>query len=176
MEEKIIDESNFHEHFHDVRFHRPKRGQVMARYSATAEFVNGQLKRDVIDLLAKEGKAEAATRVMRKLGMAVQRDALRVVREMAEDLISGISPEKVEEKPYKYTMEAFYYCDKADVPAGDPHWTVIGLSNLDEFLDAAENRLRIEAKIVDPNAETSPNPPDRHAVPAGPGVVLSSEG
>lgn len=44
-EETVIDESNFNEYFFDVRKHGPKRNQIMARFSAVAEFVDGQMKR-----------------------------------------------------------------------------------------------------------------------------------
>lgn len=148
MTEEIIDESNFNEHFFDVRLHKPQRGQIMARYAAVAEFVNGRLKKDIIDLIYAKNKPEAATRVMRKLGCAAERDAIRVCREIARDLVAGLTPQEVEEKIYKYTIEVFYYTFKENVPVGDPHWSTISLKNLDEFLDAADNKLRMKTKII----------------------------
>jgi hypothetical protein len=149
VSELIIDESNFSEYFFDVRQNTPQRGQVMARYSAGAEFVDGRLKQDIIDLVRNKDKAAAASRVMRKLGCATEADSFRIPREIAEDLLSGMTAEQVEQKAYKYTIEAFYYTEKQHIPLDDPHWSVISLSNLDEFLDAADNKLKIRSKIVD---------------------------
>ena len=67
-DEIVIDESNFTQHFRDCRMHRPQRGDVMAKYTAIAEFVDGRMKQDIIDLLVNHEKAYAATQVMRKLG------------------------------------------------------------------------------------------------------------
>jgi hypothetical protein len=121
----------------------------MARYCATAEFVGGRLKKDIIDLIVNRDKAEAATRVMRKLGCAVERDSIRVVKEIAKDLASGMTPQEVEDKPYKYGVEVFYYTKKEYVPDNDPHWSLIALKNLDEFLDAAGNKLQMRSRIVE---------------------------
>ena len=151
--EIVIDESNFSQHFRDCRMHRPERGDVMAKYTAIAEFVDGRMKRDVIDLLVNHEKAYAATQVMRKLGCATEFDAIRVCKEMAEDLASGMTPEEVEKKVYEYRMEAFYYTKKENVPVDDPHWTLIGIANLDSFLDRDSNKVSIQTKIVEPKVE-----------------------
>ena len=95
-DEIVIDESNFTQHFRDCRMHRPERGDVMAKYTAIAEFVDGRMKQDIIDLLVNHEKAYAATQVMRKLGCATEFDAIRVCKEIAEDLASGMTPEEVE--------------------------------------------------------------------------------
>jgi hypothetical protein len=124
----------------------------MARYAAVAEFVDGRLKKDIVDLIFNKNRPEAATRVMRKLGCATELDSIRVCREIAQDLLSGMKPHEVEQKVYKYTIEVFYYTFKENVPVDDPHWSTISLNNLDEFLDAAENKLRIKSKIInEPN-------------------------
>lgn len=147
--ELVIDDTNFDQYFFDVRMNSPKRGQVMARYAAMAEFVGGRLKKDIIDLIVNRDKAEAATRVMQKLGCAVERDSIRVVKEIAKDLASGMTPQEVEDKPYKYNVEVFYYTQKEYVPTDDPHWSLIALKNLDEFLDAAGNKLQIRSRVVE---------------------------
>lgn len=147
--ELVIDQSNFDQYFFDVRTHKPQRGQVLARYTASAEFVDGRLKKDVIDLIYNRDKAEAATRVMRKLGFATEREALRVCKELAKDLAVGMTPQEVEEKIYKYQVEVFYYTQKEYVPTDDPHWSIISLTNLDEFLDAAGQKINIKGKVVD---------------------------
>ena len=151
--EIVIDESNFTQHFRDCRTHRPERGDVMAKYTAVAEFVDGRMKQDIIDLLVNHEKAYAATQVMRKLGCATEFDSIRVCKEMAEDLASGMTPEEVERKVYEYRMEAFYYTKRENIPVDDPHWTVISIANLDSFLDKDNNKVTLRAKIVEPQSE-----------------------
>lgn len=150
MTEELITEENFDQYFFDVRKHRPKRGQVLARYAAVAEFIEGRLKKDIIDLIYDKDKPEVATRVMRKLGHATEKDSLRVCREIAADLAQGMTPAEVEQKTYKYVLEMFYYTEKENVPKGDIHWSIIGLDNLDNFLDAGNNLLKMKVNVVEP--------------------------
>lgn len=152
-EEVVIDASNFDSYFFDVRMNKPQRGQVMARYAASAEFVDGRLKKDIIDLIYNKDKAEAATRVMRKLGCATEKDAIRVCKEIAKDLVGGMTVEEVEQKIYKFTIEVFYYTKAEYVPKDDPHWSIISLKNLDEFLDASQKKIRIQTKVVEDEAK-----------------------
>lgn len=126
-EDLVIDASNFGEYFFDVRMHTPRKGQVMARYTAIAEFISGPEKQQMIDLLHMPEKARPAVQVMRKLLFANERDAFRVPREMVEDLTKGMSIQEVLDKPYRYTLEYFYYVDPQHVPEGDPHWCKIPL-------------------------------------------------
>lgn len=149
-EDLVIDETNFSQYFRDCRISRPEKGDVIARYCAIAEFVDGQMKKDIIDLLLNKDKAFAATQVMRKLGCANQKDAIRICREVAEDLANGMTPEEVEKKVYEYELEVFYYTKKEYVPLGDPHWSVISIANLDTFLDASNQKLTMKAKHIIP--------------------------
>ncbi len=128
-EEIVIDESNFDQYFFDIRTNRPKPGQIMACYSAMAEFVRSHEKWQLIDLLKMPNKAEAATQIMRKLLFASELDAIRVSRQIAEDLSKGMSEELILDKPYKYKVEIFYYTMPEYLPA-DPHWISISLLNL----------------------------------------------
>jgi len=155
-DELVIDEKNFAQYFRDCRISRPDRGDVIARYSAVAEFIDGQMKRDIIDLLHNRDKAFAATQVMRKLGCATQADSVRICKEVCQDLAAGMSLKEVEQKVYTYNIEVFYYTKKEYIPIDDPHWTVIGINNLDEFLDKANQRLKITSKIIE--KEKGPEP------------------
>lgn len=148
-DELVIDENNFSQYFRDCRISKPERGDILARYMAKAEFIDGKMKQDIIDLLANRDKALAATKVMQKLGCATYKDAIRICKEICLDLSSGMSFEEVEKKVYKYDIELFYYTKKDYVPLNDPHWEIIGLSNLDEFLDQAGNKLKMTSKIVE---------------------------
>lgn len=121
-EELVIDESNFHEHFFDARKNAPKPGQVLACYESFAEFVDGNLKRDVLHLLLNTTKAEAGQRLLQKVAGATAESALRVVQEMTKDLISGQSPAEVAAKPYEFHLQMFYYTDPSNVPQDDPRW------------------------------------------------------
>lgn len=154
--ELVIDESNFTQYFRDCRNSRPEREDVIACWTGKAEFVDGLMKRDIIDLLLNKDKALAAIQVMRKLGGATEKDAIRVCREIANDLFNGMLPNDVEFKTYEYNIQLFYYAKKQYIPLDDPHWTIIGIENLDEFLDAANQRLKMTSRIV----EVFPTPPE----------------
>ncbi|RDJ35290.1 MAG: hypothetical protein DWQ19_10775 [Crenarchaeota archaeon] len=128
-EEIVIDENNFNQYFFDVRTHKPKKGQIMACYSAMAELVCSNEKKQMMDLLRMHDKAYAATQVMRKLLFASELDAIKVPKQILEDLKSGMSDDEVLDKPYKYKMEMFFYTEPQYLPA-DPHWSSISLLNL----------------------------------------------
>ncbi len=136
-DELIIDEKNFHEYFHDVRTNKPQRGQVLARYCAWAELVDGKLKRDIIEFLRFQD-AKGVPKIMRKMVNATEEDSLRVPKEMLRDLLSGMTVEQVARKEYKFLLEVFFYTKKEYVPKDDPHWSLISLVNLDKFMDDAE--------------------------------------
>ena len=120
---------NFEELFFDVRRHKPKKGQIMAKFSAVAAFGPGQEKKDVISLL-KIDKAYQASQVMNGIHCARVPDCYRVCREMAEDLVSGLSDEEVENKEYEYVLEAFYYTERENVP-DTQHWSTIPVIKYD---------------------------------------------
>ena len=146
MSEEIeINEINFSEYFRDVRNCVPSRGEVIAQYTASAEFVEGNEKRQVISLLnSTENKMEATAQVMRKLLFASELDAYRVPRMMAEDMISGLTEDEVASKPYKYTLEMFFYAKPENVPKDDPHWSVISVLNLEDFLGKKEGEIHMK--------------------------------
>jgi hypothetical protein len=129
MTELVIDENNFDEHFFDVRKHRPQKGQVLAKFTAIAEFIEGQGKKDVIDLL-KKGKVLPAIQVMKKLHGSVEPDCYRICREMCEDLLM-MSEQDVENKPYEYKTEWLFYTKRENVPMDDLRWETIPLLNLE---------------------------------------------
>jgi hypothetical protein len=140
MEEIQIDEKNFSDYFKDVRTEFMGRGDVMAQYTASAELVEGNEKRQIISLLKDtEGKMEATAQVMRKLLFAKELDAYRVPRMMAEDMLSGMDEDEVAAKPYKYTLEMFFYTKPEHVPKDDPHWSTISILNLEEHFDKKES-------------------------------------
>ena len=150
----VINESNFSQYFKDCRTGKPERGDILARWTGVAEFIEGRMKKDIIDLLVnKEDKVQAAIQVMRKLGGATERDAIRICKEIALDIHAGMSLDDVEKKVYEYQIEMFFYAKKEYVPQNDPHWSVIGIENLDEFIDSANQKLEMSAKIITPMEE-----------------------
>lgn len=153
-EELVITKDNFEEYFFDVRKHEPKRGQIMASYTAVAEFMDGPEKRNVIDLLKDTDKMIATSQVMRKLLHASEVDSYRVPKNMAQDLFDGVDVNDVAAKPYKYTVELFFYTNKELVPKDDPHWRVISLLNLDGFLDKKDEQIK--TRILDPDEVEQP--------------------
>jgi len=148
-EDFVITEENFSEYFRDVRVAAPRRGEVIAQYSASAELVDGNEKRQVISLLTStENKMEATAQVMRKLLHASELDAYRVPRMMADDLLSGMGEDEVASKPYKYTLEMFFYARPEAIPKGDPHWSSISVLNIDDVAEDSPNV--VESRIVVP--------------------------
>lgn len=146
-EELEITEENFNNYFKDVRINSPEKGEVIAQYTAAAEFVDGPEKKQIISLLTcTENKMEATAQVMRKLLFASELDSYKIPRQMAEDLVSGMSVDEVALKPYKFTLEMFFYANPENIPKNDPHWSMISVLNLEEFLD--KKNTEIQTKIL----------------------------
>lgn len=143
-----ITQENFHLYFYDVRTHQPKRGQVISRYAAVADFIDGELKRDIIEMLQSGGSIDAVVKYMRKVGLATERDSIAVPLEMSRDLFSGLTNEQVAQKPYKFVCEAFFYTKKENIPSHDAHWSCVSIANLDEFIDAKEQRVTLKGRIL----------------------------
>lgn len=126
-EKKIqITENNFKDYFFKAdEKYKPEKGQVLARWRASADFVDGWVKRNIIQLLCShESGAESSHRIMTKVVNAVNKDAVRVLREMAEDLMNDMSVDQVCDKPYRFVIEQFYWTKREYIP-DDVHWDVI---------------------------------------------------
>jgi hypothetical protein len=150
MTEEIIDEKNFKDHFKDVRNNAIQKGEIMAKYTSYAEFVDGNEKKQILYLVKNTDKMHATSQVMRKLLFASELDAFRVPREMAEDLANGMSEEEVLNKPYKYKLEMFFYTKSENVPKDDPHWSIISIINAEDFVKSLESdkNVAVNAKIL----------------------------
>jgi hypothetical protein len=133
MNDLVIDGSNFATYFFDVRKHGPKPGQIMARYLAKAELISGEDKGYLIDLLVTNPLgAEMSVRMMQTMFASQEADSIRVCKEIATDLMNGMSKNQVLEKPYVYTLEKFYWTKEDYVPKGDPHWQIIKVTILNQ--------------------------------------------
>lgn len=129
MSEDIdVTSENFTQYFRDVRTNRPQKGEIMARFWAVAEFVNGPEKKELINLLKSENVYQAV-QSLRKLQGVVAPDCYRVCREICEDLLF-LPEQEVEEKSYRFMIEFFYYTQKQLVPK-NKHWEVIKLLEYD---------------------------------------------
>lgn len=118
----------FKDYFFEAReSYVPKEDQILSRWRATADFVDGWPKRNVIQML-KVDKTEQAQRVMKNLIHATDKDSVRVLQEMTEDL-KTMSIDEVAEKPYRFVVERFFWTKKKYVP-DDPHWDIIGVVDL----------------------------------------------
>lgn len=128
-DELIIDENNFHEHFFDITKFKPQKGQVLARYTAMAEFVSGDVKDFVVSaLLNNPMGAEMSSKVMKHHCHATDECASAVPLQIAEDLKSGMSIDEVKSKPYKMQIEYFYWTAPDNIPTDDCHWEMITVS------------------------------------------------
>jgi hypothetical protein len=147
MTELEINDDNFDEYFRETRNNTPKKGEVIACYTAIAHLVDDPQKRNIIDLLRNCDKALPTSQVMRKCFNAREADSYRIPRMMAEDMLKGMSRDEVAQKEYKYTIELFFYARPEHIP-NDPHWSVISILNLEEHL--AKEDERIKSEIVYP--------------------------
>lgn len=144
-EKVVITEDNFAKYFFPAKEdYKPQRGQVLARWRAKADFVDGWVKRNVIELLCvSKAGADTAYKVMTKLVSATEREAVRVLREMAEDLAAGAGLDAVAEKPYRFTVEQMYWTEKQYVP-DDPHWEVVNVLDL----TTKDHPFEVSARVV----------------------------
>ncbi len=153
-EEVVITDDNFEEYFFDVRKNSPQKGQIMACYTACADFVDTNYKRHMIGLL-KMDKAVPATKLMKNFHGATELGSIQISLEMAEDLYSGMSDDEVAAKAYPLVVEYFFYTMKEYIPVDDPHWSSISLRNLDDIIES-DNGLTIKSKITLKEDNVSP--------------------
>lgn len=146
-EEVVINEDNFSEYFFDARTHKPQRGQCMAIYTAVAELVDGQLKRDVVYLLSSTPKVSESIQLLRKIALMNEEDAISICLDIARRLHEGQTSDVICEHPHEYKFEAGYYTNKEHIPTDDKHWAMVELTNLEEFIEETEEGT-IKTKIV----------------------------
>ena len=140
-DELVIDESNFSNYFTEVGYNKPSKGECMVVYRAVAELHDGDIKRDVINLLCQEeiGAKQAIEHVVKRC-KTNYKEAIKIVTEICGDLHAGISKDLVLAKTYEYILEIFYYVNPIHVPRNDKHWEVISIKNIDEYMKNLENK------------------------------------
>jgi hypothetical protein len=142
IDETEITSENFKDYFFDIRQNRPKAGQIMAKFTAIAEFVGEGAKKDMIYLMTLD-KAHQASMVMRKIHGAKEPDCYRVCREIAEDMLAGKSEQEIIDKPYEFVIELFFYTQREHVPKNDPHWETIQLMKYDDETKTFKSTIEI---------------------------------
>jgi hypothetical protein len=127
----FINDDNFQKYFFDIRKHpKPQKGQVMACWKANADFIDGWVKRHVITLLSTNTfGAESSKKILRNLVGATEQDAVRLCKEMLADLRDGASPREITAKPYRFTVEMFYWTMPEYVP-DTPNWSIVKVFDL----------------------------------------------
>ena len=142
-QELIIDENNFDQYFRDISKNVPEKGDVLAKYTAIAEFVYGDLKQDIVRLLQiSDFGAKTSLQIMKKLGKTNEVEALKLVKSICADLYGGMKEDEVLAKSYKYILEMCFFTKKEYVPEDDLHWEILTINNLDNFLDIKESYAR----------------------------------
>lgn len=128
--------------FLDAKKNAPRPDDVMARFRAVADFVDGEDKTRVIDFIKfNPVGADMAVKTLKNRCGALPIDAARVAMQIAEDLVSGVSEEKIKQKPYKMQVEMIFYCKKEDVPE-DPHWDLLPTVRLDKKKTEVESKVQ----------------------------------
>jgi hypothetical protein len=131
-----IDESNFSQYFRDASKFPPRKGDILVCYRAKADFVYGDLKKDVVDLLSNSTfGAKTSIQIIKKLAKTNEKEAVLLTKTICEDLYSGMTEDEVLAKSYSYLFEMFFFAKKEHVPIDDKHWECMTITNLDEYLE-----------------------------------------
>lgn len=136
-----ITDDNFNDYFFDTRLHKPKKGQCLARFTAIADFVEGQGKKDIIELL-KRDKAMAAVQVMQKIHCVKPPHCYKVLKQMAEDLLD-FPDVWVEKKPYEMIVEYTFWTERQYVPKNSQNWETVQLVEFDKETGTYKSRIEI---------------------------------
>ena len=142
QKEELISQKETDQLFFDVRTNRPQKDQVMARYSAVAYLVESHEKRNLLDLITKTRKVEAAVQVARRIFCATDVTAIDLIKNMLEDLhISKMSYSDVLKKEHRYILEQFYYTKQENIP-DDPHWECISIMDTLTLADGSKIKFK----------------------------------
>lgn len=130
-------EENIWENFKDVKLERrPEKDDILVRYTAIAELVDGEDKKELINLIFSDGRMMSAINFMRNLFCAIEEDSYRVPKEIIKDYSEKkMSVEEILEKPYRYQMEKLFFTKDKFFPKDDPHWQRINLISLEKSKD-----------------------------------------
>jgi hypothetical protein len=141
----VIDDSNFAQYFKEAGKHSPDKGDSMAVFRACAEFVDSDIKRDVISKLREtDGGAKFVVQILMKKCNMSYVEAIKISKEVCKDL-EIMSEEDVLKKPYKFVFETKYFVNRELVPENNPHWELVNLKSVTvEEKTAVELSKKIE--------------------------------
>lgn len=153
--EVIIDETNFGEYFFDVKKHAPKKGQVLAKFTAVAELVNAFPKDQIVRMLLHNPKGgDLAPKVLRNICNATEAESVNLAKRIAQDLAEGMSEDEVLNKPYEYIMELFFWTNEECVPKDCPNWTTIKmLNNMEDTVDVDGTEMKFSVTMPESKQE-----------------------
>jgi hypothetical protein len=132
----------FTKYFRWIENHQAEKGDILAKFNAIAEIIggenNGRDKNDLINLVQQPDSALSSAQMMRKVFHAAECDVYSIPRQIAEDLLNGMTVDQVRQKIYSYRLEMFFYTKPEYMPKDDDpdrkYWTFIRIMNLDDFL------------------------------------------
>jgi hypothetical protein len=149
IQDLIIDETNFYDHFRPVESGSPKEGEILATFRSMAELQDGEIKRDIVRLLSTETLGpKMAIQLMQKLCHADERWATRLVTQICSDLHYGMKVEDVYTRRYEFMVEMKFYTKRENVPIDNKHWSTIELKNNKE-IEQNMNIIINDEKIVE---------------------------
>ena len=138
----------FQKHFRFTDRSQPEKGDIIAKFGAVAEIVEGEDKDYLIKICLQPDSAHAAAAIMQKIFCAAEWDVWGVPRQITEDLVNGMSEEAIKQKIYSYAMELFFYTKPEFMPQKDDpdakYWSLIEIVNLSDY-------LKLEVKDEDGN-------------------------
>ena len=148
IERRRLSNPNFTKYFRHIDSSKPEKGDILAKFGAIAEIVEGQDKDDLINLCLEDDSAKASSNMMRKIFHAAEWDVYGIPRHITEDCLNGMSVEEMKQKIYSYAMELFFYTKPEYMPQRDDpdakYWSLIQIVNLEDY-------LKIEVKDQDGN-------------------------
>ena len=150
---------DFPKYFRYTETSKPEKGDIIAKFGAVAEIVEGMDKDDLIDICLQPDSAHAAAQMMRKIFHAAEWDAWGVPRQITEDLVNGMSEAEIKQKPYSYAMELFFYTKPEYMPKADDsdfkYWSLIRIVNLDDYLKIeVKNESEVKGSLQESEVAT----------------------
>jgi hypothetical protein len=126
--ELVIDEKNFSKYFREITKSMPTHGDALICFRALAHFCDGNLKKEIIDLLRYEfGCVKKCVGRLIKFGGANREQSVKLCLDICKDLKDGMEVKEVLKKEYPFVFEKFYYANPEYVPKDDKRWQVLKL-------------------------------------------------
>lgn len=114
----------------------PEEGMVLIGFSCNAVLEGRELKQELLDLVTKKDKIgiRDAVALFKSVSFASFDEALRVVKQLAEDFHKVGRNLTITQKTYPYTINRVFWMHEADMPKNDPRYfklKVLDCKNID---------------------------------------------